>query len=379
MERRKALALASLLMILLASFALIVPTSAEQNERLLVMGGTLDACTQLGPFEPTLWDTPFQTREPWLTPGVMEMNVTYSDRWYSETYGYVVNITVHAEDFAGVYHEWYDSTSSLDFNLLNYMKSGEDGYGWIFLDDQKGDVDCYTFHNDTGAYWGPESSLAGDLAASVSSAPSPGPDGVAGTGDDGFGDGTKDPAGSSILILPTYTRCEFWTGSAWAELFDIKWPIVFTTGTSYGIVKESSSAIDLTESTGEGKPQELLHSGTPWDDPEWNIYITYVSCWGMLNVYTPDYGDLDVFYNIITYNVRDDPAYLRWGDANQNGMVDGLDYGAFGATWGKRDEHFGYTPADTGFDARFDFNDNGMIDGLDYGTFGANWPLPPVP
>ncbi len=78
------------------------------------------------------------------------------------------------------------------------------------------------------------------------------------------------------------------------------------------------------------------------------------------------------------YTVKDDPAYLRWGDANQNGMLDGLDYGMFGATWGKMDEKFEKQPADPEFDARFDFNNNGMIDGLDYGTFGANWALPPA-
>jgi len=379
-EKRRALALAGLITILLASFALIAPTSAEypKKEHYLVMGGILDACTQLGPFEPTFWSTPFQTREPWLTPGAMKQNVTFSDRWLSGTYGYLVNITVPAETFVGVYHEWYDDTSDLTFNLLHYMESGEDGYGWIFLDDLKGDVDCYTFHNDTAAYWGPESSLAGDQAAAVGSVPSPGIDGVGGTDDDGFGDGTKDPAGSSILILPSYVRCEYWTGSAWAELFEIPWPVVLTTATSYGIVKEPNSAINLTDSTEVGKPQEFLHSGTPWDDPGWNAYITYVSCWGMLNIWTPAYGYLDVFYDVNMYTVKDDPAYLRWGDANQNGMLDGLDYGMFGATWGKMDEKFEKQPADPEFDARFDFNNNGMIDGLDYGTFGANWALPPA-
>ena len=374
MERRKALALTSLLMVLLASFALTAPTSAEyaKNERYLVMGGALDSLTQMGIFPVS--HSPFATRAPWLTPGEMALNITYSNSWTSAQYGDIVNLTVPAESYAGVYHEWYDESSDLWFTLSHYMAE-DDGYGWIFLDDQKGDVDCYTLHNNTGAYWKSPSPKLGELAASVGSVPSPGPDGVAGTDDDGFGDGTKDPPGSSILILPSKLLCKWASGDdpfgTYYTLFDIAWPVVFTTGTSYGIVDEPASAIDGANATKIGKPVEKLHSGTPWDDPDANVYVSYASCWGMLDVFTPDWGDLDVFYYLTTYNVREDEAI--WGDVTMDGVVDSTDDGTFGVAYGAIDEFRGNSPATPEFDARCDFNNDNVVDSTDDGTFGVYW------
>jgi len=54
------------------------------------------------------------------------------------------------------------------------------------------------------------------------------------------------------------------------------------------------------------------------------------------------------------------------GDVNGNGIVEGLDYGMFGAAWGSKE-------GDPNWDPNCDFNYNGYIDGLDYGTFGAHW------
>jgi hypothetical protein len=54
------------------------------------------------------------------------------------------------------------------------------------------------------------------------------------------------------------------------------------------------------------------------------------------------------------------------GDVNGNGIVEGLDYGMFGAAWGSEE-------GDPNWDPNCDFNDNSWIEGLDYGTFGAHW------
>jgi len=318
MESKKAVAIVSLLTVLLAFFALVPPASYAKPDirqgRYYIMGGALEACTQLGIFPATFWITPFQTRPPDLTPLLMTVNVTASDPWFlASNNGWIVNLTIPAAAFVGVYHSWYDNTSELWFNLQHYLPS--DGHGWIFLNGT-GDVDCYTFNNDTGTYWKSPSPKAGQLAALTGNTPDVGPDGVPGTGDDGFGDGTKDPRGSSIVILPSWLRCE-WAkppfNPTFSELFDIQWPVVFTTGTAYDIVDEPASEIDGANATRSGQPQEFYagldgYAPVAWGTPYCDAYIKYACCWSMLNIFTADYGDLDVMFAITYKLMREDCA-----------------------------------------------------------------------
>jgi hypothetical protein len=315
MERKKNWALAGLLIILLASFVLIAPTpvSAQENHHYTLIGGTLEAQTQLFIFPVSI--SPYATRDSDIKPLVYGNNITFTDPWfYNSTYGHLVNITVPSESFDGVFHEWYDAGSGIWFNLNHTLP--QDGYGWIFL-NQTSDVDCYTFNNNTGSYWGPESPKAGELAALTGNIPDLGSDGIAGTADDGFGDYTADPPGSSILILPSYLRCEFWADGStdWELLFEMEWPIMFTTGTAYDIVDEPDSELDNMNYTRTGQPWEfyadLDHPGEygiiPWGHGGHNAYVTYAGCWSMLEVYTgPDYQYLDVLYAILYRLVRDD-------------------------------------------------------------------------
>jgi len=49
-------------------------------------------------------------------------------------------------------------------------------------------------------------------------------------------------------------------------------------------------------------------------------------------------------------------------DFNNDGVVDGADFGVFGAA-------FGASTGDLGYDAQADFNDDGVVDGADFGAF----------
>jgi len=328
------------------------------TSKYFVMGGTLEACTQLGSFPATFWVTPFQTRPPDLTPLLLEMNLTFSDPWELNPDEWIVNITVPDDSFVGLYHEWFDTASGKWFNLQHYMPEGTNGYGWVFLNDT-GDVDCYTFNDDTGVYWGPESSESGELVAATGQLPSNGTDGVAGTGDDGFGDGTPDPPGSSIIILPSWMRWE-WAEPAgsYSVLFDVSWPIVFTTGTAYDIVDESASELDGVNATRTGKPWEF-YAGLdhPGDQVSWgygycNAYATYACCWSMLNVYTADFGDLDVMFAILYKLMREDVALPDISGDNEQISISDVRRAA--RAYDQYDERFGKAAADENFDAAAD-------------------------
>jgi hypothetical protein len=332
------------------------------TSRYFVMGGTLEACTQLGPFPATFWETPFQTRPPDLTPSLLEMNLTFSDPWELNPDEWIVNITVPDDNFVGLYHEWYDTTSGKWFNLQHYMPEGTNGYGWVFL-NETGDVDCYTFNDDTGVYWGPESPESGELAAAAGQLPSNGTDGVAGTADDGFGDGTPDPPGSSIIMLPSWVRCE-WAEPAgsYSLLFDVSWPVVFTTGTAYDIVDEDASQLDGVNATRTGKPWEfyagLDHPSdqVPWGYGYCNAYATYACCWSMLDLYTADFGDLDVMFAILYKLMREDCVVADIKGENEE--VDIFDVRRAAKAYGTFDESFpDKANADALFDAAADWKD----------------------
>jgi hypothetical protein len=53
-------------------------------------------------------------------------------------------------------------------------------------------------------------------------------------------------------------------------------------------------------------------------------------------------------------------------DFNNDGQVDGADFGAFGAA-------FGSSTGDANYDPAADFDDGGTIDGADFGIFGSEF------
>jgi len=317
MERKKVSALASLSIILLASLALIapippasanpggtyrywvMPIARKMPGNVVIRDSLADA-----PIEEGIWNFT-------VPPLSSCQNITFSNPWTYPGYGMIINLTVPAASYVGVSHMFYDSSINFWFRL--YSSLSQNGYGWIFLNASEGDVDCHTFSNNTGTYWRSPSPLAGQLAALPGQLPSPGSDGVAGTADDGFGDGTNDPAGSSILMLPVTMTAEYHggVGVGWQTLFTFSWPQVFTTENASAKVIEPASQIDGSFLTEKGQPWEF-YAGVerpalkvPYDDPYWNAYVTYVCAWAMLDVPTT-MGDYDNCFVITEKKVRED-------------------------------------------------------------------------
>jgi len=329
MRKKKALALASLSVILLASLAFVTPippvSANPGNEKYWVMYGEIKGCSDLELEDPTVdWKTPYQTRKPFMNPKLNGQNTTFSDPWELDGYGLIVNLTIPHESFIPVEHCWFDESSGMWYKMSVTLEN--DGYGWIFLNDT-GDVDSYTYNKDTGVYWKSPSPDSGELAASTGDLPDVGEDGIAGTLDDGFGDGTNDTRGSSIALLNCTMHVEQWVGSTWSLLFDSKWPEVLTTGTASDIVNETNSELDGWGSTEEGEPWEFYagedHLGlqVPYGDPKWNVYVTYVCAWSVLN-YDTTVGDLDVIFQLTETLVRDDVAVA---DIDRSELVDVVD------------------------------------------------------
>jgi len=387
MERKRIFASASLLMVLLASFALFPPGSSQDqdlNHRYIVMGGYAKGCSDLVAQPSTVnWKTPFQTRPPDFWPKSMEQNISFSDPWfYNDTYGWLVNITIPYQTYIGLEHAWYDQPSQTWYRLTVTME--QDAHGWIFLNASKGDVDCYTYNTDDGVYWHTPSGVSstdrdshvvpapsgaspktGTKAAGTGALPDVGSDGVGGTADDGFGNGALDPAGSSIVLVPTTMHVDFWTGSAWTLLFESPWPQVLTTANVYDIVIENppDNELDGWNVTETGKPWEFLagldqagQGPVPYGHDKWNAYVTYVCAWSVIDQATA-LGELDVIFAIKEKKVREDVVI---SDADCNQLVNILDILVAAVAFGCNDEKFGNPVADPKYDARADFDGNGL-------------------
>jgi len=409
MDRKKTIALASLLTVLFASLALVPPISSNpgpENHRYIIMGGFAKGCSDLIAQPATVdWKTPFQTRDPYFMPLSEEQNVTFSDPWNLAGYGLIVNLTVPYLTYTGISHAWYDEQSATWYRME--VTSDQDGYGWIFLNGT-GDVDSYTFNTDDGAYWHTPtggnappgaSPLTGEKAANTGALPSAGADGVAGTADDGFGNGAADPPGSSILMIPSTMHVDFWSGSAWVLLFESPWPQVFTTEWAYDIVLEANPAPphDQNElygwnSTEKGQPWEyyagLDHSGqqVAYGHEKWNAYVHYVCAWSVIDQETA-LGELDVIYQMEEKKVREDCVIA---DINCDELVDIVDIVMTALSFGAEDEGPGPdgtpgTPddkpvADDNYNARGDLRDTrGLVDIVDIVRIAINfgWQLTP--
>jgi len=352
-----------------------------QRHTVYTMGGLTKSYGQLG--ETAAWPMEFEESD--IQPGdIANLPVPFATRPYYLTTAAIhndevltqanpitgiVKIGVPADSYQGLDHTYFSPRYKTYFNVKTVML--EQGCGYIFTGSGKnpvfGDVDYEVYNDNTGVY-----TVADDQFISAPNIPIPacmgnrpwlpyaqptmpeqwvsGVDEIPGTSDlyDMFGDGNPDLAGSAILYLPTILAVSIWMGTYWGPLFMSAWPQVLTTGTASDIVIESQSDIDGSAWSGSGSPIEFVASGVVWNstykDFKAGVIADYVAAWSCLEVPTA-LGALDVMYVMTAYNVRADAAFLRWGDANQNKMLDGLDYGAFGASWGKMDEGFGIANA----------------------------------
>jgi len=251
------------------------------------------------------------------------------------------------------------------------------GWPWNGVNGCRGDVDVYTFNNYTGIYWGPQSPRAGNLAMNPWNplvTLDVGPDFIAGTGDDGFGDGTPDPPGSSIVYLYFRLYVDLWIGGAWVPQPGYT-PIslLMTTAVAHDFVNQPGSAINGLSLTLIGHPWEFtasnpaLWNGT-YKDPKANVWVKYASA---LSILMAPIGGLDILYGLWEYKIRADQAIP---DIDMDQDVDIFDVRAGALAFGAMDE--GYvevTPgvwqfrqaADPTFDGRVDMDHNGLIDIFD--------------
>ena len=146
------------------------------------------------------------------------------------------------------------------------------------------------------------------------------------------------------------------------EFLAVSWPVVFTTGTAYDIVDESASQLDEVNATRTGQPWEF-YAGLdhPGDEVSWgygycNAYATYGCCWSMLNVYTEDFGDLDVMFAILYKLMREDCVVADVKGEDEEVLI--FDVRRAAKAYGTFDESFpDKANADALFDAAVDMKD----------------------
>ncbi|MFQ5999997.1 MAG: hypothetical protein ACE5J6_04390, partial [Candidatus Bathyarchaeia archaeon] len=277
----------------------------QQNHLYIGMGGIRTSHSELGG---TVTIGYPETGAP-LSPNY---NITFS---YADPVTGLVKLVLPAEtynveptymfEFIG----WVNTTVTMPIN----------GYGWLFTGNGTspilGDVDCYTSNNNTGAYWYPPSQNASILAAPKGRHPDTGPDGIPGTADDGFGNGTADPPGSCIIyqltnVNTTYTNEGL--GWNWVPFFNYNWTGVWTTAVAFDVVIEPSSGLNGVNSTEVGGPFEFLAGldnpglgPVPWKHDKCNAYVTLAGAWSLHNIPTA-LGDLDILVDETEKKVRED-------------------------------------------------------------------------
>jgi len=305
MKKKTALTFASLLMVLLASFAFVPPaSSAPVTLRYVQMTGNQTSHAEQGGSVTVTNST--------STPDQSSWNITFGDpRQTTGTGKWVVDLTIPNETrgAGGASYEYSDLIGWIKIESVYLI----DEPGWLFL-NATGDVDCYVSNNSTGVYWISPSPLAGTKACNLGELPSPGADGVPGTGDDGFGDGTPDPRGSSILYLHTLVVTSVYVGTyptgTWEPFFVYNWSAVWTTGTAYDIVNEQGSLLNGVSETKIGEPWEFF-AGLQGQGPVsygaayWNAFVTYVSCWSTFGISIP-FGTLNLLIAEKQKHVRED-------------------------------------------------------------------------
>jgi hypothetical protein len=369
--------------------------SKAETSSYKVVGGIMTSSTQMGhpdgvsppQYAVSYWDIPFsppRNASPYLTPGVGGFDITFG----SPDGNGVVPLTVPAASYQGFWHIFWNTETDTYFNLS--IQCEHDGYGWLFT-QANADVDIIIWNDDTGIYWS-----GGNQPNQPALPPSIGADGLAGTSDDGFGDGDLDPAGSSILWLNLTLYVDAWNPGPgeWQPLFNSTWPALMTTETTSDFVDESDSYLDGV-STGlvQGNPWEYLRSDEPWVNYKSNVYVDYACTGSVLNIPVSFLGvnlHLDVLFKWTQVLLRTTcevatPAYppgtqIGWqwlvGDGDLDNSFLKVDYNdlfALADAYGAYDEGYGKPVADANFDARFDFNYNNRVDFEDLFSLADNY------
>jgi hypothetical protein len=373
---------------------------------------------------------PFGSRLPWLTPYVGAENLTFSA---PDPQTGIIYMTAPAAGFTDpLDHQYYSPRFGFYFWIKMLMP--QDGYGWLFTglgtDPVLGDVDILTYDIGSAPYFAGSDPSNGvcwqnattnqaskwpdALAAYRGGFPDIGPDLVPGTSDDGFGDGTPDPAGSSVLYLPTklLVLYDVTATGDWQPLFMAPFPMVLTTATAFDFVNEPTSAIHGCPINSVNDPNNQPPSpiavnphggpitGQPWpgpwpkEAPKSISFVKYVCSWSILKIVTA-LGFLDTSYENAEWKIIENcpvitPAYppgtqtgYQWmkGDGdltNSPGKVDYNDLFGLADAYGSNDEKWVYgllpgPPADPNYDARFDFDGTSKVDFNDLFQLADNY------
>jgi len=411
----------------------------DQDHLFATHGGHTTSCGQMGTSDP--WHrhysnpliqggVPFGSRLPWLTPYVGAENLTFS---HPDDQTGIIYMTAPAAGFVDpLDHKYWSPRFGMYFWIKMLMP--QDGYGWLFTglgtDPVLGDVDILTYDIGSAPYFAGSDPSNGvcwqnattnqaskwpdALAAYRGGFPDIGPDLVPGTSDDGFGDGTPDPAGSSVLYLPTklLVLYDVTATGDWQPLFMAPFPMVLTTATAFDFVNEPTSAIHGCPINSVNDPNNQPPSpiavnphggpitGQPWpgpwpkEAPKSISFVKYVCSWSILKIVTA-LGFLDTSYENAEWKIIENcpvitPAYppgtqtgYQWmkGDGdltNSPGKVDYNDLFGLADAYGSNDEKWVYgllpgPPADPNYDARFDFDGTSKVDFNDLFQLADNY------
>lgn len=320
----------------------------------------------------------------WWLPWVPQQPMQLGPGWWAVPI-YITNATLVGPSHITYWPTlgWVRLRTTAPYNVA--------GYGVIHIGDPwngthgcRGDVDAITFNNYTGIYWGSNpytmqtSPRAGQLALDPWNplvTMDVGPDLIAGTLDDGFGDGIPDPPGSSIVYLYFRLYVDYWNGTAWATLPGFT-PIslLMTTGVAYDAVNQPGSLIDGVDYMMVGHPWEFTASNpTLWSDtfkdPKANVWVTYAS---VSSILMAPFGGLDILYGLWEKKVRED-VVIADISCDQKVTITDIVIGA--TAFGAEDEGLGrdgipFTAddkfvADPNYDARADMNGDGIINIVD--------------
>lgn len=249
----------------------------------------------------------------------------------------------------------YSGSFFADLGTWQRMKltMTQQAFGYTFTGEGKnpilGDVDIYTFANSTGTYFlGPDMTnhTADDVRVTGPYEfhnPEPhlwgnctGPDGIPGTCDDPFGDGTPDPAGSAILFYSLLVELDLYFGTPpfpeWGPMVRIPFQIMLCTATANGSVIDSENPITGYGAQHEGHPYEFMASGCARPpDPKARVYAEYAAVWYTLDC--PSYvGDCQLISCDYAYDHRMDHKLV--GDIDDDWIVTWMDLSYLGASYG---------------------------------------------
>lgn len=422
MKKKIGLAFVGLVLMMITLFAPSTnapawpPAPTVQTDKYIVMGGEAKSCVQLwmggAPVPPFEWNCPFG-RAPYFTPTTMWQSVNFSVPVDPDGPGplptCVVFLTVPNATIKSLSHVYFSPT--LGYTKVDLIPQGN-GMGWLYLLPGISDVDIYTYNtyvppptNKSLSFWlprpRPNPGKSGTVASSAAwgGFPDPGPDNLPGflpTSDDGFGDNTPDPAGSSVLFMPFKLSVSSWNGTAWVFKFGGPFILPMTTATAYDIAVLAGAWINGKNATMTGHPWENIATTGHWGDNKDKVWVTYACVWSFIQYQLTPIYKLDILYALTEKKVKEDAVVP---DITCDNAVTIFDVATAAKAFGSRDEGIpaypGYVPpawwpnqvalgkgpyvpawiavfgcpytvfADPNFDARADLDNNGLIDIFD--------------